>query len=221
MIYLYAITEPAAHVPTAEGLADQPLRLVSTPDVGAVCSEHDPGEFEPTPDALWRHDQIVEAAMAQGPVLPARFGTTFIDADALRTTLERDRVRLRRQLERLRGCVELAVRVSPPTSDAASPSTGQEYIHARLDDRRARRALAEQTLAPLASHAVRSRTPGPVPDTRTLTASFLVRAAEVDEFADRVRVLAERHSELVFSCTGPWPPYSFAEEEEEEEAWEA
>ncbi len=220
MIYLYAITEAAAHVPPGEGLADRPLRLVSTPDVGAVCSEHDPpGEFEPTPDALWRHDQIVEAAMAQGPVLPARFGTTFIDADALRTTLERDRFRLRHQLERLRGCVELAVRVSSPTSDAASPSTGQEYIHARLDDRRARRALAEQMLVPLASHAVRSRTPRPVRDTRALTASFLVRAAEVDEFADRVRLLAERHSELVFSCTGPWPPYSFAEEEEE--AWEA
>ncbi len=114
MIYLYAITEPSVDVPASPGLEDQPLRLTSTAEVGGLYSEHDGAKFDPTPDALWHHDEIIEAAMAQGPVLPARFGTTFADASALRAALGRDGARLQRQLERVRGCVELAVRVAAP-----------------------------------------------------------------------------------------------------------
>jgi hypothetical protein len=162
---------------------------------------------------LWHHDQVVEAAMASGPVLPARFGTTFANASELDSALEHNEARLRRQLERLRGCVELAVRVSVPASRTASPSDGQAYVRAQLARRRRRQALIDQAIVPLARHAVRSHTPGRDSDTTTLTASFLVRLGQVDEFADRVRRLAEHHSELAFSCTGPWPPYSFAEED--------
>ncbi len=147
--------------------------------------------------------------MSGGPVLPARFASTFPDPGALALALGREEADLRRQLEEVRGCVELAVRLSLPTSDRPEPRDGREYLTARLVQRHESRTAVEQTLEPLAEHAVRSRRGAMNEDSGALTASYLVRAGEVEEFAERVRRLAERHAEFSLSCTGPWPPYSF------------
>jgi gas vesicle protein GvpL/GvpF len=213
VIYLYAVTEPAAGVPTARALEHRPLRWLRTEELGALYSQHDRTGFDPVPDALWRHDQVVEAAMRLGPVLPARFGTTFEDESALAARLADERSRLRRALENVRGCVELAVRVSFPDAPSPGSSSGQAYLEAKLARHRLRQTVAERTLVPLAEHAVRAHTGGMSSDTGTLTASYLVREPEVERFARQVSELAQRHGELSLSCTGPWPPYSFVEEE--------
>ena len=111
MIYLYAVVEPGAEAPDAPGLDDQPLDVVGAGEVAALISTHEQRSFDPDPDALWRHDSVVEHAMASGPVLPARFSSTFADADALTEALQRDQAELRQALDDVRGCVELAVRV--------------------------------------------------------------------------------------------------------------
>lgn len=209
MIYLYAITEPHAALPEAPGLEDRPLRLVRAHEVAGLYSEHERAAFEPDAATLWRHDEVVEAAMADGAVLPARFGTTFADPSALSDVLERDQPQLRRALDRVRGCVELAVRVSAPAPPTDDPHGGREYVEARLARRRELGALTARTLVPLSEHAVSSRHSGPTGDSSTLTASYLVRTGEVRRFAEQVRQLADRHEELSVSCTGPWPPYSF------------
>jgi hypothetical protein len=213
VIYLYAITEPDAALPGAPGLEDRPLSLLGADDVAGLYSEHERAAFEPDVGALWRHDQVVEAAMTGGPVLPARFGTTFADPSALSDVLERDQRQLRRALDRVRGCVELAVRVSAPASPTDDRPGGREYVETKLARRRELGALTERTLVPLSAHAVSFRHSGPSGDSSTLTASYLVRTGEVDRFAEQVRQLADRHDELSVSCTGPWPPYSFVGDE--------
>ncbi|HLY49979.1 MAG TPA: GvpL/GvpF family gas vesicle protein [Solirubrobacteraceae bacterium] len=214
MIYLYAVTEPTSVVPDAPGLEDRPLQSLGVEELGALYSEHDRKGFDPVPDALWRHDQVVEAAMRLGPVLPARFGTAFADESALKARLVDERPRLRRVLENVRGCVELAVRVSFPEESAPASPSGQAYLEAKLARHRLRQTVAERTLVPLAEHAVRAHTAGISSVTGTLTASYLVREPEVERFAGQVSELARRHHELSLSCTGPWPPYSFVEEEQ-------
>jgi len=212
MIYLYGITEPDAVVPDQPGLEDQPVRLLRTPEVAGLYSEHDRTGFDASADALWRHDLVVQAVMRAGSVLPARFGTTFAGPSELVARLTGEQARLRRALENVRGCVELAVRVSVPDLPSSASQSGHAYIQAKLAETQARRAVAERTLVPLAAYAVRSQTRGMSSDTGTLTASYLVRAPEVERFAGRVRELARRHGGLSLSCTGPWPPYSFVEE---------
>jgi Gas vesicle synthesis protein GvpL/GvpF len=212
VIYLYAVVEPGAEAPSAPGLDDQPLEVIEAGEVAALVSAHEWRSFDPDPDTLWRHDRVVEQAMAAGPVLPARFGSTFVDAPGVADALGRNPAELRRALDGVRGCVELAVRVSSPRSVSPPARDGREYLEARLLEDRESRAAA-QALEPLAAHAVRSeRRPAPG-DSTTLTASYLVRADEVSRFAERVRQLAEVHPELSLSCTGPWPPYSFVGEE--------
>jgi Gas vesicle synthesis protein GvpL/GvpF len=209
VIYLYGVLEPGAEAPDEPGLDDRPLEVVEAGGVSALVSRHERSEFEPDPEAAWRHDRVVERAMQDGPVLPARFASTFADADALLDALRRQQAELRGALESVRGCVELAVRVGLPPSEDSSPGDGREYVAAKLLRSQESRVAAEQTLEPLAEHAVRTQRGTRAGDSRTLTASYLVRADEVPRFAERVRELAQAHGELSLSCTGPWAPYSF------------
>ncbi len=213
MIYLYAVTEPGSPAPDGPGLDDQPLEVLEGGQVAALVSRHGHGAFEPDPQTLWHHDQVVERAMENGAVLPARFASTFADTAALTEALGRDEAELRRALDGVRGCVELAVRVSLPSSDHPTPRDGREYVATKLLGQQESRFVAEQALEPLAEHAVRSHRSALGRDSSTLSASYLVRVDEVSLFAERVRQLAQDHSELSLSCTGPWPPYSFVGEE--------
>jgi hypothetical protein len=49
--------------------------------------------------------------------------------------------------------------------------------------------------------------PGP----ELLRAAYLVERARVPAVVETVRDLQREHGELALLCTGPWPPYSFAE----------
>jgi hypothetical protein len=44
-----------------------------------------------------------------------------------------------------------------------------------------------------------------------LRAAYLVDRDAVGGFTARVDALQREHPELAVLCTGPWPPYSFAE----------
>lgn len=215
MIYLYAIIESTAGVPACTGLEDAPLQLAGSTMVAALYSTHQQLDPRPQPEQLWRHEQVVEAAMKSGPALPARFGTIFADDQALRGALERDGDHLRRQLERMRGCVELAVRVGLPNGHEPTPRDGRAYVEAKLNQQRRQQAIVNQTLAPLAELAVGARSRADTPSEREeVCASYLVRSDWVERFAEEVKRLAADNPELWLSCTGPWPPYSFVELEE-------
>jgi Gas vesicle synthesis protein GvpL/GvpF len=214
VIYLYALTEPSADVPAGTGFDDAPLQMTRSAHVAALYSTHRSIERRPQPDALVRHEQVVEAAMRQGPTLPARFGTTFVSDDALRAAVDRAGDRLGSQLQRVRGCVELAVRVGFHLDPDPAPRDGRGYLEARLAERRELDAVFADSLAPLARLAVRTRRSERRSDGSFVRASYLVHDDLVERFAGEVRRLADRHPDLWLSCTGPWPPYSFVELEE-------
>lgn len=209
MIYLYGVIEPGASAPETTGLDGQPLEVVPAGQVAGLTSRHEGSAFTPAPEALWAHDRVLEAAMGCGPVLPARFASTFPDPGGLVESLQREGADLRRRLDDVRGCVELAVRLLLPASDCSLPGDGRGYLNARLLQRQESRRAIEQTLEPLSKHAVKSHRSPIGGDSGTLSASYLVRVGEVEDFAERVRRLSEHHAELSLSCTGPWPPYSF------------
>jgi hypothetical protein len=149
--------------------------------------------------------------MKGGPALPVRFGTTFTDEHALLAELERHGEALRAQLERLRGCVELAVRVGLATADDSVVQDGRSYVETKLTRRHVQQEIVQETLAPLAEFAVHARTEEGRSQGEVVCASYLVPSDGVERFAEQVRVVADRHPELWLSCTGPWPPYSFVE----------
>jgi hypothetical protein len=213
VIYVYAITEPLSGGPAGTGLEDEPLRVFAVDGIVAVYSRHQKAECRPEPHALWQHQRVIEQLMSTATVLPARFGTTVEDTAALRAILHRRAPALRAQLEQVRGCVELAVRVGLPAAERPQPAGGREYLRDRLAAQHEREAATARTLAPLAELAVLWKQPDRADAARSLSASYLVRAGDVERFAAQVQGLQERNAELSLSCTGPWAPYSFVPEE--------
>lgn len=200
MIRLIAITDDASMPPA-------PLHAVGCGRLTAICAPVD--EHSGGADSLWRHEELVESLMETRDLLPVRFGTQLADDEAVAQAVGARGGQLAQRLELVRGAVELALRVDergaaePPLTGAA---TGTEYMQLQADRVRNGRMIHDE-LAALARET--TMLPGP----ELLRAAYLVERSNVDAFVARVRKLQEANPELVLICTGPWPPYSFADEE--------
>jgi Gas vesicle synthesis protein GvpL/GvpF len=209
LIYMYALTDrPGAALP------DPSLRELAAHGVAAVFTPGD-RELEPTPEVLWAHEKIVERLMRDRTVVPLRFGTTLADEDAVHDLLKTRGIQFARILDRVRGHVELSVRVAGREAvPEDEPASGTEYMRHRLGARRDAERVASAVHAPLARMADGS-TRDPHPRGGFLMAgSYLLPEDRVDRFVDQVHELQRTHRELALTCTGPWPPYSFVEEED-------
>lgn len=211
MIWIYAVCErPELGLPRVRGLAGAPLEGIALGPMLAVVSRYHRLPEGWSLDALWLHERVVEALMAERAVLPMRFGTRVPDADGVRAALAARWEPLLDALHRVRGRVELAVRAIRPPADAASdaaPASGVEYLRARLRSARSGTSLHEPLAAlAVAAHRWPEHAPGEV-----LRASYLVDQPAVERFRLAIDRLQRQHPEAALLCTGPWPAYSFIE----------
>jgi hypothetical protein len=152
--------------------------------------------------------------MDRGAILPAEFGSVLPDEDAVRALLRTRRRNLLGRLGRVRGAVEIGLRASwrydyRATLDPRLQSVSS-YLRDRLELRQSARRVASE-LDPLTALARGSRrTLVPRPDLPVLDA-YLVDRGRVGEFVALVEQLDDRMDDVELVCTGPWPPYSFAE----------
>jgi gas vesicle protein GvpL/GvpF len=190
VIELYAITgNPAPPLPPVA-----PLSEVTADGLAAVCAPH--VEREASAGTLWHHEAVVEALMDDRDVLPVRYGTRLADEAAVARVLEERHEDLLEALDRVRGAVELSVRVRDRTVDATDPAAA------------VRGHMVHDRLSSLARASARRR--GGVPR-EVVRGAYLVERDSVAEFVGEVARLDEAHDELSLLCTGPWPPYTFTE----------
>jgi gas vesicle protein GvpL/GvpF len=194
VIELYAITD-AGGPPLPEAT---PLESVEACGLAALCAPAT--EREVSADALWRHEELVEALMEERDLLPVRYGTCVDDAAAAARVLEEQHDRWSAALDRVRGAVELSLRV---IGDAGGPESGAEYLQSKAEVR----ALQEPLEALARASARRpARAAGEL-----LRAAYLVDRGRVQPFVERVAELQAENPDFSLLCTGPWPPYSFVE----------
>ena len=209
MIELYAITDhPGPPLPD-----ESDLRSVEDDGLALVWAPAD-GPVEPSPTLLWQHEKVVEALMEDRDLVPVRYGT-LVDDEAAAVRILRDRHReLAGALQRVRGAVELSVRVLGPAEQQPSPETarsGAEYMRAKAAAAAGEDAAVQAIHQPLSSLArARVRRPTSAPG-ELVRAAYLVDRDAVDDFIHLLGELELRHPELDVLCTGPWPPYSFSE----------
>lgn len=200
MIWVYGICDrPELPPPRGlDGLREGELLAVFGRDAHTV------DEFDP--DALWAHERVVERLMTDRTVLPMRFGSTVADEEALRGLMAGRRDSLLRALARIRGHVELGVRVLAENDDAPAAASGCDYLLSKL---RAG-ACADRVHEPLVALAADSRRQPPRGEHEVLRGAYLVDRAVVQRFSADVSRLQHAHPEMAILCTGPWPPYTFA-----------
>jgi hypothetical protein len=196
MIELVAVTDAEAPPP-------EPLWAVRRGNLSLLCGPAS-GIAEPTPDDLWRHEALLERLLEDRDLLPVRFGTVVADEDAAARVLDERHDELVAGLDRVRGAVEVALRVrAREPAQPAEGLSGREYLDAKGGPARTANHVHE-ALAELARESV--------VHTRDdlLRAAYLVERGEVEAFVAAVRRLQEAHSDVALLCTGPWPPFSFA-----------
>jgi hypothetical protein len=184
-----------------------PLRAVACDALTAICAPA--GESRTDAESLWRHEELVEALMETRDLLPVRFGTLLADEAAVAQAVGGRSGQLAGQLERVRGAVEIAVRVADRASSPLSGQTGTsgtDYMRLRAESVRIARVIHDELSAVARDSTTR---PGP----ELMRGAYLVERGGVDDFVARVRRLQDVNPGLDLICTGPWPPYSFADRE--------
>lgn len=239
--YAYAVVGP---VDEAVRAAASELEVIGTDEVAVVAVEVPLSEYgeDVLPSRLndrdWlertarRHEAIVERLAAVTTVLPLRFGSLHRDRATVEAFLAENGDELRATLERVRGRVEVGVKVwlaaaaATPASEHRVAASGRDYLERRreakaraaeasasLDERLLR--LHERLLA-VAEEGVTNR-----PQARELSGShremvlngaYLVDAGDESLYAELEQLRSE-NPDLVLEVTGPWAPYNFVDTE--------
>jgi hypothetical protein len=213
-LLVYGIVEAAGDRPSGEGLDGRRLRGIADGPLLAVVSEHDGADPEPNAAALSAYDRAVRQLMGRGAILPARFGSVLEDEPAVRGLLSGRREDFLTRLRRVRGAVEIGLRASWREGSCerldVRAESGTSYLRGRLESRRRAERVARE-LDPLTGQALGARRAVALrPDLPVLDA-YLVERERVGEFVALVELLDGRLSDVELACTGPWPPYSFAD----------
>jgi hypothetical protein len=167
--YVYGVVAADAAPPALSGVSGG-VELVAAGSVAALVSRVDLAEFGEEPirtrleDPAWlertarAHEEVLEEALAAGPVVPFRLLTVYADDADLRRFLVEHGSGLRAVLDRVRGKVELGVKafvdrealdraiarssaaVAELDAEAAAAGAGRAYL---LKQRRARLAQDE------------------------------------------------------------------------------
>lgn len=177
-----------------------------------------------------QHHAVLDHVAATTAVVPLRLPSLYRNLESLANTLNAATERLQRDLRRIEGKVEWAVKVYR-TAEAQSPTasktsnSGRDYLLARSRDLSARSSVEEQlrervreiheTLGQVSAEYVRNQPQDAVLSGRReqmlLNGAYLVSRADQARFLDLVREMADNSSTkgLSVEVSGPWPAYNF------------
>ncbi|MFC9547757.1 GvpL/GvpF family gas vesicle protein [Streptomyces sp. NPDC014603] len=231
-LYVYGIAPAGVRAPRRPGVDGAPVRLLTGAGLCAAVSDA-PARLRPRRRDLLAHQGVLDELVAQGPLLPMRFGVLSPDPGVLEAQLRADAGHLTRQLEGLRGRVELNVKGSVVPGCFAELVRRDQGLrelarrtrqkpdyeaNVRLGEaiargvRREARRAARDVLAHLTPFAERT-VHGPTDDEQVLSTSFLLPAADEARFREAVAARARRWGDrLALGVTGPLPCYSFVDQ---------
>jgi hypothetical protein len=233
-LYVYCCAGDELPEAAFEGLAGVegvPVRLLRLGRISAVVSEAGEQPAAVTDENVLAHSRVNAAALARTTPLPFRFGTRAT-RERLAEYVSANEASLVAALERVRGCVEMSVKLlekpqgeSEPEVETQNPEVktvaggrGTAFLLAKRreilggeDARRRAEELAAWLAAGVAGvareTAARVRPAGAI----ALSAAHLVARARVAEYRERLRSLGAERPGLRLLTSGPWPPYSFSD----------
>jgi hypothetical protein len=252
-LYTYGVVASSERAVVPTHAAGRELEVVDVGPLGAVTTVVALDEFGEEPlrenlnDRDWlerharAHEDVLLAVAARTDVVPFRFGTISRTAADLRALLRGREVALVAALERVRGKVEIGIKVwvdeerlrqaIAPRGAEPPTASGRAYLEARRAERQ-EAADADAFCAELAhevydravAHAVDGVVNRPQPRELTgraermiLNAALLV-GPDTTRLRDDLDALEERLHRfgVTLELTGPWPPHNFVDGEEEE-----
>jgi Gas vesicle synthesis protein GvpL/GvpF len=236
--YVYGVLDATDPPPQGTGIAGAPLHVITADGVTALVSELPTEQIRLGREEVTLHAEVLERALAGGPVLPMRFGVVMDGEAAVRIhLLQAHRDALRAQLENMKDKVELRIRAMYE-EDALM----REILQSSGDIKRVRDSLrgksedatyydrirlgemvaeeveqrreydAAQMLERLSPLAVDVHVAAGGHERVALNASFLVEAPRVGDFDQAVdKIGRDQAGRMRIKYVGPLPPHSFVE----------
>jgi hypothetical protein len=177
-----------------------------------------------------QHHEVLEYAATTAAVVPLRLPSLYGNLESLSETLHAASDLLARDLRRIRGKLEWAVKIyrtaEAQSSAVSAPSTsGRDYLLTRSRDLSARSSAQEQlrerareiheAIGQVSAEYVRNRPQDAVLSGRRepmlLNGAYLVSRADQPRFLELVGVIADDSLArgLSVEVSGPWPAYNF------------
>jgi len=238
-VYLYGVirdgSRPGFDVPPIAGTG--PVHAIAHRGLAAVVSEGPLRRYELVRKNIRGHQGVIDWVMRSADILPARLGVMLPGATAVvETLLDKRHEELQQLLERVRGRVELGLKVSwtdlqqafreviaadqglRALRDRLTRYPAGATYEARIDlGDRAARALnvqreqeADRIVEGLGRRAVSVCRNDVISELMVLNGAFLVERAGVGEFEEAVRELdRDAGGRLEFMLAGPLPAYNF------------
>jgi hypothetical protein len=233
-VYVYAITADShpVRLDGLTGVGDPPEELATLSESGltAIVSSVPEGLRARRRDVM-AHQNVLQRLMADGAVLPLRFGMAAAEPQEIREILKGNADVYRERLQTLTGCAEYLLKATfdedvvlrqilqdsaeAQRLNAESRRSGDPNVKIRLGELVARELRARnddaaaqvlETLRPLARETQQNDPRG----NDFASISFLVEDTRLNEFVTTESGLADRWGESYqFRLHGPLPPYSF------------
>lgn len=238
--YVYGVVPSDAPGLGVSGLDDAPVHLLRHGPVAAVVSAVGVERPAGRRHDLMAHSRVLDAYAAAGPVVPVRFGSILLDAEAVRSDLlEPRKDRFVELLAELTGAVQFNLQARYDEATVLTEVVGSNPEIARLRERTrdlpeeesypdrvrlgelvshelsARRdGDAQRVLARLQPHVLAHRErPGASIDHLTDLA-LLVDSGRRDAFESAAEQLAaDMHDRVRLRLLGPMAPYDFVGED--------
>ncbi len=236
MFYLYCLSDDLAPgvLDETRGVAGGALSLIEVEGIRAVVSEFNETKIAVNRENVWAHERVVSRVLQETTPLPFRFGT-LADAKRLESYISSQKSNLLRSLDRVRGAVEMSVKIiwkeagttaeSDQQPSLASPSPGvttagegtrfllQKRSKIIGDDEAKTRSdelrdWLEEHLKEIARDASMEVRPT---DSMVISASHLVGRENVSAYRQLMDAARSSKPELRFLISGPWAPYSFSD----------
>ena len=201
-LYGVAAVESNAVRSLAEGTTIVPFRLL-----GAVVAPTKYSRVSVDEAEVGEYTRILEEVQASTAVLPAPPGTVFRTRDSLARWLELHYFTLTQAIGVVEGHSEARVTITKSGNVDAKDATSDEI----KEHTKQLASVASDSMRVLRGQATATITL-PVSDDDTTViahASFLVDMERWGLFTELVAKEDQRHTDLDFRLSGPWPPYDF------------
>jgi hypothetical protein len=237
--YLYAIIDSGddARPLGLAGLDGAEVYAVAAGAVAAIVSDLPLKKIRPERRKLAAHHEVLKRLMQDHAVLPMAFGLVADGVDAVQRVLRINRDTIAEQLARVRGRVEMGVRVAwdvpnifefaltayPRLKDlrdlmfrgGRKPSHDEMIEIGRQFDRlitAEREESVEKVLDVIGDRCVEAVSNKPRDDHEVMNLACLVDRYGVAEFEQAIYEAARQFDEhYAFDINGPWPPHNFAD----------
>ena len=225
-LYAYCISDDvsSAMLQGVSGIYGAELEVLSYGGLFVVVSMA-AGSIDVTRDNVLTHSGVVSHVLTTSTPLPFRFGAV-ISQEQLDEYISANRTSIETALDRVRGAVEMSIRVIHPRDSkkregteppiGEGPGKGASFLaRKRLELTESEgntgeageigRWLAGQVRGLVRESATRIHRDGVV----ALTLANLVDRAGLAGYEERIAGIIAERSDLRFLTSGPWPPYSF------------